>query len=163
MYSNYTHLSPPWTPLHHVIFCCYSRHKAPGMVDIVSRRCKHPQCVRRPLYAVPGQRAVLCRIHKEPGMKDVVSRRCDYEVNPVQKPRPGRDAQTYLLSAHVWLSGQLRGTFLYQTSNEKSWFRAEARRKYTIIYLFIYVYIIRTGYVRESLGGNSVVETEPRH
>ena len=51
------------------------------MVDVVSRRCKSPTCMRRPLYAMTGQHAVFCRIHKEPGMKDVVSRRCDYEVS----------------------------------------------------------------------------------
>lgn len=50
------------------------------MMDVVSRRCQHHQCVRRPLYAMTGQRAMFCRTHKDPGMTDVVSRRCNYEV-----------------------------------------------------------------------------------
>ena len=51
------------------------------MIDVVSRRCQHPQCVRRPLYAMPGQRAMFCRTHKDPGHTDVVSRRCNFEVS----------------------------------------------------------------------------------
>lgn len=51
------------------------------MIDVVSRRCQHPGCVRRPLYAMAGQRAMFCRTHKDPGHTDVVSRRCNFEVS----------------------------------------------------------------------------------
>lgn len=61
----------------------FSRHKATGMIDVVSRRCQYPQCVRRPLYAMAGQRAMFCRTHKAPEHTDVVSRRCSYEVSVV--------------------------------------------------------------------------------
>ena len=50
------------------------------MVDIVSRRCQDPSCLRRPLYNNIGMRAVFCSKHKLPGMIDVVSTRCEQPV-----------------------------------------------------------------------------------
>lgn len=64
-----------------LVLALFSRHKATGMIDVVSRRCQHPQCVRRPLYAMAGQRAMFCRTHKDPDHTDVVSRRCSFEVS----------------------------------------------------------------------------------
>lgn len=50
------------------------------MIDIISRRCEVPLCVRRPLYNTIGLRAVFCSKHKLPGMIDVVSTRCKEPV-----------------------------------------------------------------------------------
>ena len=57
-----------------------SGHRETGMVDIVSRRCRDPSCMRRPLYNFDGQRPVCCSQHKLPGMIDVVSTRCQEPV-----------------------------------------------------------------------------------
>ena len=53
------------------------------MVDIVSRRCQDPSCMRRPLYNYIGLRSMFCSKHKLPGMIDVVSARCE---EPVRSP-----------------------------------------------------------------------------
>ena len=50
------------------------------MVDVVSRRCRDPSCMRRPLYNMDGLRPVCCSKHKTPGMIDVVSSRCQEPV-----------------------------------------------------------------------------------
>lgn len=52
------------------------QHSETGMIDIISRRCEVPLCMRRPLYNTVGLRAVFCSKHKLPGMIDVVSTRC---------------------------------------------------------------------------------------
>ena len=50
------------------------------MVDVVSRRCLDPSCMRRPLYNTDGLRPVWCSKHKASGMIDVVSARCGEPV-----------------------------------------------------------------------------------
>ena len=51
-----------------------------GMVDIVSRRCRDPSCMTRPLYNMKGLRPAFCREHKLPEMIDVISARCQQPV-----------------------------------------------------------------------------------
>ncbi len=55
------------------IFC--KVHRKPGMVDVVSRRCKWKLgCTKRPLYGFPGDRPQVCASRKTEGMVDRKSR-----------------------------------------------------------------------------------------
>lgn len=48
-------------------------------MDVVAKRCGHPNCTKRPTYGVEGsKRAELCVGHAEEGMKDVANRRCGF-------------------------------------------------------------------------------------
>lgn len=47
---------------------CYQKHKADGMMDVVSRKCQVAGCLKRPWYSYDGVRSVLCAEHKTPGM-----------------------------------------------------------------------------------------------
>lgn len=44
------------------------KHKADGMMDVVSRKCRVAGCMKRPWYSYDGVRSVLCAEHKTPGM-----------------------------------------------------------------------------------------------
>lgn len=56
------------------IFC--SQHKAPGMTNVLCRRCEVESCKHQPSFAVEGSRAVRCATHKTPGMVNVAAPRC---------------------------------------------------------------------------------------
>ena len=69
-----------------------STHKEPGMEDVTSRRCDHPDgCKRRPSFGQPGSKSgTRCFAHREPGMVDVVHRRCDHPDGCMTLPSFGQ-------------------------------------------------------------------------
>lgn len=52
----------------HLLFRDRQKHKADGMMDVVSRKCQVEGCLKRPWYSYDGTRSVLCAEHKSPGM-----------------------------------------------------------------------------------------------
>ena len=46
------------------------------MIDVISRRCKHPSCRKNPTYGKPGGTHEYCQKHALPGMIDVKNKRC---------------------------------------------------------------------------------------
>lgn len=44
------------------------KHKADGMMDVVSRKCQMEGCLKRPWYSYDGVKSVFCAEHKAPGM-----------------------------------------------------------------------------------------------
>ena len=49
------------------------------MVDVISKRCDHPDgCSKRPYFGQPGSRVKRCTTHKEPGMVGLYRKRCDH-------------------------------------------------------------------------------------
>lgn len=58
------------------IFC--SQHKAPGMTNVLCRRCEVEGCKHQPSFAMEGSRAVRCATHKTPGMVNVAAPRCKF-------------------------------------------------------------------------------------
>ena len=51
-------------------------HAAPGMVDVVSKRCEAAGCGKTPSYGPPGGRRTYCATHAEKGMVDARTKRC---------------------------------------------------------------------------------------
>ena len=47
------------------------------MVDVISKRCEHPDCTVRPSYGRPGHAASMCVAHKIPGMMAKSKKRCE--------------------------------------------------------------------------------------
>jgi EsV-1-7 cysteine-rich motif len=59
------------------IFC--KDHATEGMVNVVAKRCEHPDCEVRPSYNVPGaSKGVFCKDHATEGMVDVKNKRCEH-------------------------------------------------------------------------------------
>lgn len=56
------------------VFC--SHHKAPGMTNVLCRRCEVEGCRHQPSFAVEGSRAVRCATHKTAEMVNVAAPRC---------------------------------------------------------------------------------------
>ena len=57
--------------------------KLDGMVNVVSKRCLHPECDKQPSYGYEGSSAPLkgrkfCASHKLEGMVDVIGKHCEY-------------------------------------------------------------------------------------
>ena len=53
-----------------------NKHKIPGMINVVSKRCSHEGCDIHASYGMPDQPAVRCRTHVLAGMIDRINRRC---------------------------------------------------------------------------------------
>ncbi len=49
------------------------------MINVVSRRCEVPDCVRQPNHGWAGSKSTRCGDHKLEGMVGVASRRCEFE------------------------------------------------------------------------------------
>ncbi len=59
------------------VFC--QAHATDGMVvDVINKRCAHPNCAKRPTFNTPDQTGVgmFCQAHATYGMVDVKSKRC---------------------------------------------------------------------------------------
>ena len=56
------------------------------MVDILSKRCIHPNCKKQPSYNLEDEKvAKYCSEHKLENMVDIVSKRC---IHPTCNTRP---------------------------------------------------------------------------
>ena len=53
-----------------------TKHKRPGMVNLVTRRCADELCSTAPSYGFDGKRPTFCKKHRLEGMINVVSPRC---------------------------------------------------------------------------------------
>ena len=68
------------------LYCC--EHKLPGMIDISSSCCMHPNCdVKKPSFNIPGsKKGLYCKEHLLPGMISVNSYKCNHPDCDVKKP-----------------------------------------------------------------------------
>ncbi|CAN0453276.1 unnamed protein product, partial [Ectocarpus fasciculatus] len=58
-------------------FC--SQHARPGMIDLVSKRCGHPGCIKHASHGNNGSKMrEFCSQHAKPGMIDLVNKRCGH-------------------------------------------------------------------------------------
>jgi len=49
------------------------------MINIISRRCNHPECTTQPYYGFPDDAsATRCKAHADSGMIDIKNRRCNH-------------------------------------------------------------------------------------
>ncbi|CAM9562707.1 unnamed protein product [Ectocarpus sp. 12 AP-2014] len=56
-----------------------AKHAKPGMIDLVSKRCGHLGCMKRPSHGKDGsKRPEFCAQHRQQGTVDIVTRRCDH-------------------------------------------------------------------------------------
>ncbi len=56
-----------------------AEHAVGGMANVVTLRCGHPNCSKRPSYGMAGSmKAEMCAEHALDGMVDVVSKRCGH-------------------------------------------------------------------------------------
>ena len=49
------------------------------MVNVVTKHCRHSNCITRPTYGMPGRTSEFCAKHKEPGMINVIDRLCGHD------------------------------------------------------------------------------------
>ena len=55
-------------------------HKTHNMINIVSKRCIHENCIRHSLYNLPTEKkAKYCKIHKLENMINIISTLCIHE------------------------------------------------------------------------------------
>ncbi|KAK9825445.1 hypothetical protein WJX81_000339 [Elliptochloris bilobata] len=55
-----------------------SKHKAPGMINVVAYKCQHPGCPTAASQAYPGSKPPLyCRVHALEGMENVRTQKCE--------------------------------------------------------------------------------------
>ncbi|CAN0340444.1 unnamed protein product, partial [Ectocarpus sp. 8 AP-2014] len=58
-------------------FC--SKHSKPAMVNVVDKKCCHPECLKYPSYGTDGsKKAEFCAKHAKPAMVNVVDKRCGH-------------------------------------------------------------------------------------
>ncbi len=57
-------------------FC--SKHKKPGMIDVIHKKCQYEGCTKIPSYNLIGKIPIYCGEHKEPGMIDVINKKCKH-------------------------------------------------------------------------------------
>jgi hypothetical protein len=57
------------------MFC--KSHAIDGMVDVINKRCVHPECTKQPSFNTPDQKTGLfCKDHATDGMVNVKNKRC---------------------------------------------------------------------------------------
>jgi hypothetical protein len=42
-----------------------AKHKEPGMVDVIRKKCQHSRCKKIPIFGVPGGKISHCASHKK--------------------------------------------------------------------------------------------------
>ena len=65
-------------------------HAPPGTRDVVSRRCQHPGCFKKPNFGYEEKKGLWCRPHAPPDARDVVSRKCEH-AGCTKQPHFGRE------------------------------------------------------------------------
>jgi hypothetical protein len=89
------------TPLSSRQTCC-KIHAAPGMENVISKRCTMEGCVKRPVFGWEKQKPSKCKAHAEPGMKDVTHVLCEGD-NCSRRPSFGHPGATRPSRCKVFL------------------------------------------------------------
>lgn len=58
------------------LFC--KKHQVVGMVDVISPRCLHPDCTKRPYFGEAGAQPLYCKAHMTGNMLNEVTKLCEY-------------------------------------------------------------------------------------